>query len=808
MRKIFLLCLTLLSFNFSYGQRIEKLLRNNWKFQKGEHTNAEQKNFDDQQWENVNIPHDWAIKGPFDEKWDLQEVAIVQDGEKKKTRKSGRTGALPYVGTAWYRNEFTITDDLKDKQVLLTFDGAMSEAKVYLNGEFIGEHPYGYGYFYFDISEHIQNNKENVLAVKLHNEPKSSRWYPGAGIYRDVKLIIKDKNAIERWGNTITTPIVNKDVAKVSVVTKTTGNVSKVVHEIVSLEGKIIGKSIVTDNIKNTFQSLIKVDQPHLWSPESPSLYVMKTSTFVGDRKTDEVIEKFGIRSISFTSERFFELNGEQRKFKGVCLHHDLGPIGIAINRSALRRQLVMMKEMGADAIRTAHNMPSIEQLELCDELGLMVIAESFDEWKKPKVDNGYHRFFDEWAKIDVEHLVRATKNHPSIVMWSSGNEVPDQWGADGVKRAKWLQDIFHKEDPTRPVTVGMDQVKAVMENGFGGVLDVPGLNYRTHLYDEAFEVFPQGFVLGSETASTVSSRGVYKFPVEEFKTKKYDDYQSSSYDYEACNWSNIPEDDFILQDDKPWVLGEFVWTGFDYLGEPSPYNEEWPSRSSYFGICDLAGIPKDRYYLYKSRWKTDEETLDILPHWNWEGREGEITPVFVYTNYNKAELFVNGVSQGIKEKDKNSRLDRYRLRWMDVKYQKGDIRVVAYDDQGNMKAEKTIKTAGKPYQLLLESDRSSVVANGEDLAYVTVTVLDKQGNVCPTANLPLSFNVKGEGTFRAVCNGDATSLEMFHLPHMKTFNGKLVVTVQSANQAGDIQLEVKGKSLKKAAISIPSETK
>jgi beta-galactosidase len=348
-----------------------------------------------------------------------------------------------------------------------------------------------------------------------------------------------------------------------------------------------------------------------------------------------------------------------------------------------------------------------------------------------------------------------------------------------------------------------MDQVANVMKNGFGAIIDVPGLNYRLPLYGEAYERFPQGFILGSETASTVSSRGIYKFPVEEFKQKTYDDFQSSSYDLEACNWSNIPDDDFIWQDDYEWVIGEFVWTGFDYLGEPTPYNEAWPSRSSYFGICDLAGLPKDRFYLYRSRWNTKDETLHILPHWNWEGREGETTPVFVYTNYNSAELFINGVSQGIRTKNKDEKLDRYRLRWMNVKYEPGTVKVVAFDDNGKAVAEKEIHTAGKPHHLELSADRDIVSADGNDLSYITVSVVDKDGNLCPNADNQLNFEVSGAGNFKAVCNGDATSLEMFHLPTMKTFSGKLVVTVQATKQPGNIELQVKGKGLKTGKISI-----
>jgi beta-galactosidase len=348
-----------------------------------------------------------------------------------------------------------------------------------------------------------------------------------------------------------------------------------------------------------------------------------------------------------------------------------------------------------------------------------------------------------------------------------------------------------------------MDQVKAVMNSGFGAILDVPGLNYRVHLYEEAYEQFPQGFLLGSETASTVSSRGVYKFPVVSEAGKTYPDLQCSSYDLEYCNWSNIPEVDFAMQDDHPWVIGEFVWTGFDYLGEPTPYDTYWPSRSSYFGICDLAGIPKDRYYLYRSRWNKTEETLHILPHWNWDGREGETTPIFVYTNYNSAELFINGKSQGIQKKSMDSKLNRYRLMWMDVKYTPGTVKVIAYNDNGEAAKEKIVVTSGKPHHVELEADRDTISANGEDISFVTASVVDKNGNPCPTASNRLNFEVKGNGKFRAACNGDATSLELFHKPTMKVFNGKLVVLVQAASAVGEIELRVSGDGLVENKIKI-----
>ena len=789
---------------FSEAQNRDVItLKKEWKFSKGEHSEAISPNYDDTSWENVSVPHDWAIKGPFDKEVDIQKVAIEQNGEKVATEKTGRTGALPYIGEGWYRTHFSLSNFDENKKVIILFEGAMSEPEVFLNGKKVGEWKYGYSYFYFDITEYINNTNKNTLVVKLTNVGLSSRWYPGAGLYRKVQVILKNKENINQWGTFITTPLVTKDLAKVNVKTKVSGDNLKLVTQIFDAEGNLVNSRESISIFDNEFDFNIAVDNPQLWSPETPYLYTAVSKLYSGDELKDEVTKRFGIRSINYDQKTGFNLNGEVRKFKGVCLHHDLGPIGTAVNKSALRRQLRILKDMGCDAIRSSHNMPSIEQLELCDEMGFMFLAESFDEWAKPKVKNGYNRFFNEYAEKDVVNLVHATRNHPSIVMWSSGNEVPDQWGTEGVKRAKWLQDIFHREDPTRPVTVGMDQVKATIESGFGALLDVPGLNYRVHLYEEAYEKFPQGFLLGSETASTVSSRGIYKFPVEKASMKTYDDFQSSSYDLEYCSWSNLPDDDFVLQDDKPWVIGEFVWTGFDYLGEPTPYDEVWPSRSSYFGINDLAGLPKDRYYLYRSRWNTTDETLHLLPHWNWEGREGEITPVFVYTSYDSAELFLNGKSLGIQKKTNVTPQNRYRLMWMDVKYEPGTLKVVALDDDGNPVAKKEVKTAGKPHKILLDSDVKTIKANGEDLAYVTVSVVDKNGIPCPTATNQLNFKVKGNGEFKAACNGDATSLELFHLPTMKLFSGKLVVLVESTEEAGEIELKVTGQGLKAGKISL-----
>ncbi|MET0573608.1 MAG: DUF4982 domain-containing protein [Pedobacter agri] len=800
---IFLIALLITSMHFqSLAQRNQITLNDGWKFSKGHFTDAAAPGFDDSKWQSVRVPHDWAISGPFDKEIDKQVTAITQNGETKPTEKTGRTGALPYIGEGWYRRKLDLPALKSNQRVLLQIDGAMSEPRVYLNGKLVGGWNYGYNYFYIDITNDLKS-KDDMLAIHLKNMPKSSRWYPGAGLYRNVHLIIKDEKSIEQWGITVTTPVVENGFAKVNVKTKLTGSNLQLVSQVVDSLGKVIAEDTSKSFFGNEADQNIQIVQPKLWSPENPYLYTLISKVYEGNQLKDEVKTRFGIRTISFQANKGFSLNGRVRKFKGVCLHHDLGPLGAAINVAALRRQLTILKDMGCDAIRSSHNMPSPEQLELCDEMGFMFLAESFDEWAKAKVENGYHLYFNTDAEKDIVNLVKANKNHPSIVMWSSGNEVPDQFGAEGVKRAKWLQEIFHREDPTRPVIVGMDQVKATMQSGFGALLDIPGLNYRVHLYEDANKAFPQGFILGSETASTVSSRGVYKFPVVKAKDKQYDDFQSSSYDMEYCSWSNLPDDDFVMQDDKPWVIGEFVWTGFDYLGEPTPYDNSWPSRSSYFGISDLAGLPKDRYYLYRSRWNTTKPTLHLLPHWNWAGREGETTPVFAYTSYDQAELFLNGKSLGIRKKDKTTPQNRYRLMWMDVKYEPGTLKVVALDAQGKPVAEETLVTAGRPDRIILTPDRKAISADGKDLSYVTVSVVDKDGHPCPNANQSLNFEVKGAGKFKAVCNGDATSLESFEKPTMKLFSGKLVVLVESGKSAGKIQLKVEGKSLKSGVVEI-----
>lgn len=792
-----------------HAQRSEYLLEKGWKFTKGEVSNAEMPAFNDAKWETVDIPHDWAIFGPFDKNNDLQNVAVTQNFETQASLKTGRTGGLPYVGIGWYRTTFHSTPG---KQTTLIFDGAMSEARVFVNRKEACFWPCGYNSFYCDVTSLVnEDGKNNILAVRLENRPQSSRWYPGAGLYRNVHVVTTEKIHVPVWGTQITTPYVKDEYASVCLRT-TILNAGKteltVVTDIMDADGQVVStktnKGVI--NHGQPFTQNFIVERPKLWSPETPVLYKAVSKIYSGDTLLDTYSTRFGIRTIEYIADKGFYLNGKRRKFQGVCNHHDLGPLGAAINVAALRHQLTLLKEMGCDAIRTSHNMPAPELVELCDEMGFMMMLEPFDEWDIAKCDNGYHRFFNEWAEKDMINMLRQYRNNPCVVMWSIGNEVPTQWSPEGYKVAKFLQDICHREDPTRPVTCGMDQVKSVLANGFAAMLDIPGLNYRAHLYDEAYERLPQNIILGSETSSTVSSRGVYKFPVERKAGAMYDDHQSSSYDLEYCNWSNIPDIDFARAEDHEWTIGQFVWTGFDYLGEPSPYDTNaWPNHSSMFGIIDLASIPKDRYYLYRSVWNKEAETLHILPHWNWEGREGEKTPVFVYTNYPSAELFINGKSYGRQTKHKNGTVEnRYRLMWHDAVYQPGEVRVVAYDEQGNPVAEKTVRTASKPHHIELVTDRSSLQADGKDLAYVTLRIVDKDGNLCPNDGRLVSFKVKGAGKYRASANGDPTCLDLFHKPEMHAFGGMLTVIVQSGEKTGEIELQATAKGIKTGTIRIP----
>ena len=746
---------------------------------------------DNASWKSVNIPHDWAIAGPFDKKWDLQYVAIEQNGEKEKSEKSGRSGALPWIGEGHYRTSVTLPQGYTNATLMV--DGAMSNAHVRVNGKELAYWPYGYNAFNVNIPLTPEISTLNI-EIDLNNVEESSRWYPGGGLYRPVRLLLNGDTRFEPWQTYIRTIDATEKQATLEVKAKVIGKQGKTEALLADAEGRIVASASVPPTKDGNMMMRLWFDNPKLWSPESPYLYTLTMNQYADGKLLDTESHKVGIRTISVTKEGGFQLNGKSRKIKGVCLHHDLGPLGAAENKAALIRQIKTMKAMGCDAIRTAHNMPSTMQMDICDSLGMMVMAESFDMWIYPKCKNGYAKFFKEWSDRDIENLVLHHRNHPSIIMWSIGNEIPEQWSEEGVKISRHLQDICHRLDPSRTVTQGMDRAEAALKSGFAQVMDVPGFNYRVHKYEKNIAQLPQGFLLGSETASTVSSRGVYKFPVVVSNNAVYADGQCSSYDTEYCSWSNLPDDDWRCQEDYPWVIGEFVWTGYDYLGEPTPYDTYWPSRSSYFGICDLAGLPKDRYYLYRSHWRTDDHTIHVLPHWTWPGREGKVTPVYCYTDAPEAELFVNGKSQGRISHNKESRLDRFRLRWNNVKYQPGELRVVAYNADGSVMGETKVKTAGEPAALQLDvecpsSDDNTLKADGSDLAYITVSLTDKAGTFCPTLDDDIILSVEGAGTFEAACNGDATSLQSMREPTMKLFSGKAVFVVRSTKDSGTIKV-------------------
>ena len=769
---------------------------------------------DDPVWQDVTIPHDWAISGPFDRANDLQEVIVVQNGESEPTWKTGRSGGLPWMGKGHYHTRVKVN---KDKFYTLVFDGAMSHADVYVNGEEMVYWPYGYNTFDCYILPQLITGDSVDIDVFLENKPQQSRWYPGAGLYRNVHLVETHPIHIPTFGVLIRTPKVSKEFAQVTVEVELQNGVDEisVQNSEISIQTDILYKGKVMATAEGQ-QGVAEVLNPQLWSPETPNLYTARTRVYKmkGERLkeegelVDEVNTRFGIRAIAYTPEHGFQLNGETRKFKGVCNHHDLGPLGAAIHKDALRHQIAMLKQMGCDAIRTSHNMPAPELVELCDEMGLMMMIEPFDVWNWGKTENDYNKEFNEWWKWDITNMVKHYRNNASVMLWSSGNEVWNQVLPDGIEIVTKLQNFFHQLDPTRPVTNGMDQAMYVIHNGFGAAVELPGFNYRTSRYEEGYENLPQKMILGSETASTVSSRGVYKIPAVLKDFAMYDDFQSSGYDVEYCPWAGLPEQDFQLQDDYNWTIGQFVWTGFDYLGEPSPYDTDaWPSHSSYFGIIDLASLPKDRFWLYRSQWNKEEPTLHVLPHWNWN--EGDLVPVFCYTTYPSAELFVNGKSYGKlrfatpEETERLAKgetiegvsampkvgdfvppvwgsaprpelLPRYRLMWFDVPFEAGEITVVAYDANGKEAARETVKTAGEPDHL--EIVWANEKENPEELCYMTVRVVDKNGNLCPKANNLIQYEGKG---FVAAANGDAACLDSFIEPQMHAFAGQCTFIIR-----------------------------
>ena len=785
-----------------------------------------QRNFDDRSWRQLNLPHDWGIEGPFKQEY------------------PGETGKLPWWGVGWYRKHFTVSASERDRRIYLDIDGAMAYASVWLNGRFVGGWPYGYASFELDLNPYIEFGGDNVIAIRLDNPPDSSRWYPGGGIYRNVWLVKTAPIHVGHWGTFVTTTDVSKSAATVNlnvsidsnsasaanVVVKTQiyeilngQKTSKPISSSAPIELAIANGATVSSNITQ------RVNNPKLWSLQRPNLYAAVTTVEQKGKIVDSYETAFGIRTIKFDVDKGFFLNGEQVRINGVCDHHDLGPLGAALNTRALERQIELLKEMGVNAIRTSHNPPAPELLELCDRMGILVMDEAFDAWRRAKKKNDYHLVFDDWHEKDLRAQIRRDRNHPSIILWSIGNEIGEQGNAEGHKLAAELAAIVHAEDLTRPVTAGANNQNAGY-NGFQKTVDVFGVNYKPTEYGKLRQANAALPIFASETASTVSSRGEYFFPVVEDKAQGRADFQVSSYDLYAPRWAFPPDTEFRGLDEFPFSAGEFVWTGFDYLGEPTPYGGDSknllnfsdpveqarraqelkdsgqikvPSRSSYFGIIDLCGFKKDRFYIYQARWRPEFPMAHILPHWNWPERVGQVTPVHVYTSGDEAELFLNGRSLGRKKRAQFE----YRLRWDDVKYEPGELKVIAYKN-GKRWAEDVMKTTGPAAGLTLRADRANVKADGGDLAFVTVTVADRAGLLVPRSKNRIRFSLSGPGEIVAVDNGDATSLESFQAHERNAFNGLCLVIVRAkAGQPGQIKFKAQAEGLTAGQITIVSRS-
>ena len=792
----------------------------------GENIAYVKSDFDDSEWRHLNLPHDWAIEGPFNIDY------------------NGSTGKLPYWGIRWYRKTLELSQDDAGKQIYLDIDGAMSYASVWCNGQYVGGWPYGYASFRLDLTPYIKAGQKNVLAIRLDNPDDTSRWYPGSGIYRNVWLVKTSPVHVEQWGTFVRNQQVDSEIAVMEMGVNIENHAGKDVQVklqtsvyLQGKDGRPVGEEVtqsMTKDIaikKDSWSSArfqFKVDKPKLWDIDTPNCYVAVSRVFMDGKEMDSYETPFGIRTIEFTHNQGFMLNGQKVAIKGVCMHHDLGALGAAFNEVAAERQLRIMKEMGANAIRTSHNPPAPELVALCDRMGLMMQLELADTWQKGKRKNDYNLLFDDWSEADMRSLVRHYRNHPSVIMWSIGNEMPDQTTDQGVIIARNLTAYCHDEDPTRPTSLGCNKRDAVFRDIVNQV-DIFGLNYFHKTYPVFKEQNPTRRYHASETSSATSSRGEYFFPVTTDVNDSRSGFQLSSYDMITIGWGCAPEVQFKMNEEYPFMSGEFVWTGFDYLGEPTPYNKDLtnllnfsdpnelekarkeleelgkiktPSRSSYFGIVDLCGFPKDRYYNYKSYWRPDVPTVHILPHWNWQERIGEITPVHIYTSGDAVELFLNGKSLGRREKAHSYD----RLTWDDVRYEPGSLRAIAYKN-GQKWAEELVETTGKPAALHVTAEKTELKNDGTDLSFIRVAVVDSQGRVVPRSKNHLKFSVTGPAEIIATDNGDATSLLPFQLSERDAYNGLALVILRSQYmKQGKVVLTVESKGLPKQKVVLKVE--
>jgi beta-galactosidase len=779
-----------------------------WKFKKGNSQNAYQIKFDDSNWQKIKVPHDWAIVGPFDPAGDSE------------------TGKLPWRGEGWYRKSLNVSKDLAGKRIYFMFDGVMAYPKVYINGKLAGQWDYGYNSFYIDATEFLEYGKENIIAVHADTRQIKSRWYPGAGIYRKVQMIIVEPIHVDIWGTYVITPVVEKTHSEVRIFS-TVNNTSvqdadiSIVSTIISPEGNEVksfeSKEKIVKNSKHEFEQWITLSNPELWDVNDPKLYTLKTVVKSSGNELDVYYTKFGVRSFYFTSDDGFFLNDKKVMIKGVNLHHDQGPLGAAFNKKAMRRQLEIMKSMGCNSMRNSHNIAAPEVLELCDEMGILMFDEAFDKWDKTAGLQPEDDFF-EYMERNMKNFMKRDRNHPSIFIWSIGNEIRDIQGnkPGSYNKLNAMVGYVNKYDRTRPITMVTDQADNSKWRFFD-LYDIHSWNYGRR-YLPARLADPTKAVIISESASTVSTRGFYDLNLPEDKEDYFnDDLQISSYDMNAPWWAEPADLDFMWQEEDKYVCGEYVWTGFDYIGEPTPMifgmhkeqglTAEQCAKSSFFGIVDLAGIPKDRFYLYKSYWLPDETTVHILPHWNWEGNEGKNVPVFVYTNGSSAELFLNGKSLGKREKSPKSKnyFERYRLMWNDVKYEPGVLKAVAYKD-GKVIGESIVKTSKEATQIKLSTEYKTIKADGEDLTYILIESFDEDGLFSPLADDRLNFSIEGPGKIVGVGNGNPHSIEPFDANYRKLFYGKAMLIVQSLEEKGEINIIATSDNLKSAKIKIESK--
>ena len=785
---------------------------------------AIQPGYDDSTWRSLDLPHDWGIEGPFDQ-------ALP-----------GETAKLPWHGVAWYRKTFALPASDAGRRLVLEIDGAMSHSAVWLNGRFVGGWPYGYSSFRLDLTPYAKPGADNTLAIRLDNPKESSRWYPGGGLYRQVRLVKTGPVHLEPWSTFITTPAVSAESAIVDVRVEVANREDKTAKVAVRValhpldaSGAPAPVAVATSKPETLdvrpgqprqTSFSFTLASPRLWDLATPHRYVAVATVERDGKVIDRLETPFGIRSLSLDPERGLILNGRPVRIDGVCQHHDLGALGAAVHPAALERQVRILRDMGVNSIRTSHNPPAPELLEICDRLGVLVMVEAFDAWALRKKRNDYSVDFPWWHEADLRAMIRRDRNHPSVVMWSIGNEIVEQRDSVGWRVAARLAGIAREEDRTRPLTAGFNHVWSGY-NGFESAIDILGYNYKPQEYPAFHARHPRIPLLGSETASTISSRGEYFFPVSNNKDQGRSDFQMSSYDLYTPGWATTPDTEFNAQDENSYVLGEYVWTGFDYLGEPTPYNDDStnvlnytdpaerekaakelaelgkirvPSRSSYFGIVDLAGFPKDRYYLYQARWRPELPMAHLLPHWTWPGREGQATPVHLYTSGDEAELWINGQSLGRKKRGPRD----YRLRWDDVKYQPGELRAVAYKN-GKPWAESVQRTAGPAAALKLAPESASLHADGKDLAFVQLRVEDASGNLVPRAKLPVKFSVSGPAKILATDNGDATDHTVFASAERKAFNGLALAILRADRGAtGEIIVTAESEGLTAGRVVIP----